>query len=193
MTRLKVKPEQLATVPQITDFYRNAEGGLNAVLTAMRFSAQDEVIAAFLNKYDAIPAGDRPYLPWEAIAIAAKLDVRTLSGAIMNAIIQSCANTSRVLAFTSHPKMMRATIRYGQKPSGEKDRRALDLMVGALASPKGPTFINKAVFASSNVKDDEETEQQAIFDRDSDLDELFPSAAAMQEKLTLIRQRRLPE
>jgi len=190
-----VKPEQLAAAPQITDLYRNAEGGLKAVLSAMRFCLHDEVIATFLAKYDSIPVGDRPRLPWEAIALAAGLDVRTVSGAILNAIVQSCANTSKVLAFTAHPKVMRATIRYGQKPSGEKDRRALDLMVGALPSPKGPTFIGKAVFggASGSADGQEPGSEEPIFDREgADLDRLFPSAAAMQDKLVPIRQRQLP-
>lgn len=191
LKRLKIKPEQLTTAPQITNLFRNAEGGLKAVLTAMRFWAQDDVIAAFLKKYDAIPLGDRTRVPWEAIGIAAKVDLRTLSGAIMNAVVQSCGNTSKILAVTGHPSLMRATLKYGRMASGEKDRRAVDVMVGALPSPKGPTFINKAVFGAPGAKDGEEGESAAFFGKDDDLDQLFPSASTMQEKLISIRQRRL--
>jgi hypothetical protein len=191
LKRLKVKPEQLASAPQITTMYKNAEGGLKTVLDAMRYANQDEVIAAFLKKYNAIPEGDRRNVPWEAVAIAAKLDVRTLSGAIMNAIALSSGNTSRLLALTAHPKMMRARILYGQLPGGDKDRTALDMMVGALPSPKGPTFIGKAVFAGGGGKTAEGTEESDTFDGEDDMDDLFPQPAAMQEKLVPIRQRRL--
>lgn len=193
LKRLKVKSEQLATLPQITRMFRKADGGLKTVLAAMRFSAQDEVIATFLKKYDSLPLGDRSHLPWEAVAVAAKLDVRTLCGAIMNAIVLSAGNTSKILALTSHPKLMEATIKYGQLPSGEKDRRALDLMVGALPSPKGPTFIGKAVFGASGSKETEKGDPADYFGEDDDLDQLFPSASAMQEKLIPIRQKQLKQ
>jgi len=71
LRRLKVKPEELEIAPQITPSLRQAKGGLRAVLSAMRMSAEDEVIAAFLQKYDSIPEGDRKTLPWEAVCIAA--------------------------------------------------------------------------------------------------------------------------
>lgn len=193
LQRLKIKPEHLAAVPEITEFFKHAEGGLKAVLSAMRFWSQDEVIAAFLKKYDSLPEGDRARLPWEAIGLAAKLDVRTLSGAIMNAIVKSCGSTSKMLAFSSHPKLLKATIRYGQRPSGEKDRRAVDLMVGALASPKGPTFIGKAIFGGPDVKDAENAEATRVFNVGDDPNELFPDSSAMQERLVPIRQRRLTD
>lgn len=160
-------------------------------MMAMRFWAHNETIAAFLQKYDSIPVGDRGRVPWEAVALAAKLDPLTLQGAIMQAIIQSSGNLSKILAISSHPKIMRATIKYAKLPSGEKDRRAADIMVGALPSPKGPTFIGKAVFGGGKDADDEE--QMAILGKDADMDDIFPSAPTMQEKLNSIRQRQLPD
>lgn len=158
-------------------------------MMAMRFWSHNETIAAFLKKYDAIPVGDRARVPWEAVALAAKLDALTLQGAIIQAIIQSSGNISKILAVSSHPKLMRATIKYGKLASGEKDRRAVDVMVGALPSPKGPTFIGKAVFGGG--KDGGDDEQMEILGKDADMDSIFPSAPTMQEKLNLIRQRRL--
>lgn len=190
LKRLKIKPEALATAPQITELFRGAEGGLKLVLRAMRFWTHDEVIAAFLKKYDTMPEGDRAHLPWEAIGLAAKLDIRTLSGAIMNAIVQFTGNDSKILALTSHRKVLASSIRYAQKPSGDKDRRDVHLMVGALPSPKGPTFIGKAVFGGSKNNDD--AEPGKVFTEDDDPNAIFPDASSMQERLIPIRQRRLP-
>ena len=147
------------------------------------------MITAFLKRYDAIPEGDRQRLPWEAIAVAAKIDVRTLSGAILNAITVHAGNLSRLLALTGHPKLMKARIKWGQLPGGDKDRMAVDMMVGALPSPKGPTFIGKAVFGG-NAKEKDDGDDAEIFDAEGDLEELFPSPTAMQEKLVPVRALR---
>jgi hypothetical protein len=191
LKRLKVKPEQLAKVPALSSMFKHAEGGLRSVLDAMRFCVHDEVIAAFLKKYDAMPETDRRCVPWEAIALSANLDGRTLCGAIMNAITLSFGNTSRILALTAHPSLMKKRIEFAKMPSGEKDRTAVDIMVGALPSPKGPTFIGKAVFGSSAEKSEESSESSEVFGSEDDLDDLFPSPSAMLEKLVPIRQKRL--
>lgn len=198
LRRLRIKPEQLSVVPQITATYRNAIGGLKAVLAAMRFCSDDDVIAKFLRRYDAIPEGDRKLVPWEAVALAAGLDVRTVSGAIMDSISRTTATTSKIIAVTGHPELMRARIKYGQLPSGERDRTAVDLMVGAQPSPKGPTFIGRAVFnAGGNINsslegDDEDEKKLAAPNEDEILDQLFPSPVKVQEKLIPIRNRLLP-
>ena len=85
LQRLRVSEEALATAPAITPLLKKAEGGLKQVLAAMRF-APDEVITAFLRKYDSIPVGDRERLPMEAIALAAGIDIHHLMGSIMMAL-----------------------------------------------------------------------------------------------------------
>lgn len=167
-----------------------ADGGLRSVLDAMRFSAQDEVIAAFLKKYDSIPTGDRESLPWEAVALAAKLDLHRLTGAILFALQAASVNIVKVIALSSHPAVMQATVDFAKLPSGEKDRTMVHQGLGFLPSPKGPTFIGKAVFGPSGGKEKEEPTEAAMFDGDDDIDELFPSPSAMQEKLVPIRQLR---
>ena len=121
---------------------------MKGVLNAMRFSTQDEVIAAFLKKYDSIPEGDRQRVPWEAVAIAARLDIRQLTGSILFAMQAASASMVKVIALSSHPLITKARITYGQLPGGDKDRNAIDTALGFLPSPKGPTFIGKAVFGS---------------------------------------------
>ena len=186
-----MRPEKLATLPQITPLFKRADGGLKGVIEAMRFASQDETIAGFLKKYDSIPAGDRERVPWEAIALAAKLDVQQLTGAIMFALENSSANTVRILGWTAHPEVMRKTIKYAKMPGGQKDRVTFHTGLDGSPSAKGPTFIGKqvAVFGSQGGKDAEE--QAKTFGANNNPDELFPSSSVMQERLVPIRQRLL--
>ncbi len=196
LRRLKVKSEQLETAPPITPLLKDAFGGLPTVMEAMRFASNDEVIAAFLKKYDLIPLGDREVLPWEAICISAGVNLNHFAGSAMLATTTYCANKSKLIAITNHPEITKKRVEYGLLPSGEKDRNALDILVGAVQSPRGPTFIGKAVFGaaggSAKTKDDDEpADETGVFGMDDDLDELFPPSNAMQDKLVPIRQRLL--
>jgi hypothetical protein len=86
-------------------------------------------------------------------------------------------------------------VTYGLLPFGEKDRAALDTAMGFLPSPKGPTFIGKAIFGSGKAVMDAQggdDDEAPMRDDEPDLDRLFPPANAMQEKLTAIRQKMLP-
>ena len=166
----------------------------------MRFSSNDEVIKDFLKKYDSIPEGDRGYISWEAVALSAGLEINHLLGSIMLALQAESVNMVKVIAVTNHPAITRARVKYGQLPSGERDRTALDTAMGFLPSPKGPTFIGKAVFGSSQATgsgtksdDDDDDARPAMFGEDDDLDKLFPSASQTQEKLIPIRQKQLGE
>lgn len=200
LKRLGVDVQTLRASPEITPLLKNAEGGLKAVLGAMRFASDDPSIQAFLEKYDDTPVGDREKLSWEAIAIAAGVDLRVFLGAAMLALQSHAVNTVKIIAMTNHPKITRARVKYGLLPSGEKDRTALDTAMGFLPSPKGPTFIGKAIFGSGkqNINDqgagrgDEDDDGPVIeSDDDPDLDILFPPSTEMQTKLIPIRQRLL--
>jgi hypothetical protein len=197
LQRLRVSEEALAASPAITPLLKQADGGLRQVLTAMRF-APDEVITVFLKKYDSIPVGDRERLPMEAVALAAGVDINHLLGSVMVALQAQAVNTVKIIAMTAHPKITAARVRFGQMPSGEKDRAALDTAMGFLPSAKAPTFIGKAIFGSGrhamqqqhddDMRDDDDEELPiAAAERDPDLDKLFPPAKAMQERLARIR------
>lgn len=180
---------------------KNAEGGLKAVLGAMRFSADDPHIQTFLDKYDNIPSGDREKLSWEAIALASGLDLRVFLGSAMLALQSHSFNLTKMMLVSSQPKIMKARIKYGLLPSGEKDRTAAQMASGVIPSPKGPTFIGKAVFGSGKQTmnaqgagsgDDDDDDGPAIDDDDfPDARELFPNSRDIQEKLIPIRQRLL--
>ena len=202
LKRLGVDTLALRSAPEITPLLQNAQGGLKAVLGAMRFTAEDPSIAAFLEKYDSIPAGDRERVSWEAIALAAGVDLRVFLGAIMLALKSQAVNTVKIIAMTNHPKITAARVKYGLLPSGEKDRTALDTAMGFLPSPKGPTFIGKAVFGAGKQNmnaqgaghgDDDDDGPVIDGDDDPDLDDLFPPSNAIQQKLIPIRQRMLED
>ena len=197
LKRLKVKPETLATAPQITPTIKSSvKGGLKAALGAMRFATDDPDIGAFLQKYDSIPVGDRDVLPWEAVALAANINTRHLIGSIVLAVASLSATKSKLVIASHHPSITRARVRFGQLPSGERDRSALDIMAGAMPSPKGPTFIGNAHFGSSGgggskTDDDSESSSGVVMGDDEQIDQLFPSVVGIQEKLIPIRQKLL--
>jgi hypothetical protein len=172
----------------------------------MRFAAEDPSIAAFLEKYDTMPIGDREKVSWEAIALAAEVDLRVFLGSIMLALQSQAVNTVKIIAMTNHPKITAARVKYGLLPSGEKDRTALDTAMGFLPSPKGPTFIGKAIFGSGNQtmnaqgagksNDDDDGDEVNIINvnpDEIDQDYLFPDSRDIQQKLIPIRQRMLED
>jgi hypothetical protein len=211
LKRIGVSEEQLRTAPKIEPLLMLAEGGMKTILDAMRF-APDANITGYLVKYDSLSAADRSALPMEAVALAAGVDIRTLLGSVMYALQARSISLVRLLTTSSHPSIIRARIRYGQLPGGERDRTALDMALGLLPSPKGATIINKAIFGSGRSvmgeqkperlldggpHDEDEDENEvplaaAKSETEPDLDRLFPPANAMQEKLVAIRQKVLP-
>jgi len=161
----------------------------------MRFAAQDEVISAFFNKYDSLTDFDKTIVPWEAVGIAAGVNLNHLYGSASLAVATYCANKSRLLIVSNHPKVTKKRIEFAMLAGGERDRTALDIMAGAQQSAKGPTFIGKAVFGGPSAakdKDDDDDEDGATLpSMVDDIDGLFPSADLVQNKLVPIRQRLL--
>lgn len=193
LRRLGVSAKELAAAPEITSLLKRADGGLRQCLSAMRFST-DPLIVRFFTKYDALSMHDRAHLTIEAIALAAGVDASHLLGSIMVALQAQAVSLVKIIAMTAHHKITKARVVYGQLPLGEKDRTALDVAMGFLPSPKGPTFIGKAIFGSGqNVVDQQRgDDDDEPMDGGIDLDRLFPPAVRMQQKLATIRQRILP-
>lgn len=194
LKRLKVSPDQVEKAPPISEMLKKSKGGLRGLLKAMRFATEDDEIRTFLEKYDSINPGDRQYLPWEAIAIAAEVNLKYLLGAVQLAAVQYFGNMSKIIAISNHPKITTARVKYALDPSGERDRQSLDIMVGALPSPKGPTFIGQAVFGASvksGSHDDDEDDTPRAFGGDDDIDILFPPARDMQHKIQSVRQKQI--
>ena len=161
---------------------------------------EDTEIKAFMKVYDKMDTGGRDGVPWEAIAIAARVNPKHLIGAIQLAVQTHCWNRSRFIAVSNHPEITKARVKYGKMASGEKDRTALDIALGIMQSPKGPTFIGTqqvAVFGGRGKqasKDDDAEDGKIIeaqMSNSDGFDDLFPSPNDIQEKLVPIRQRLL--
>lgn len=164
----------------MTPILEEAEGGLPAVLAAMRFST-DPTITLFLRAYDSGSETDRLVVPWEAWAIKAKIDINTLLGEIIFALRQQSVNAVKVLAITSHPDVVRARIKSAKTPRGYKDRDALDTALGLLPQQKGATFIGK-FFAPGAVDGGEKPDLS--HPEESDVDDIFPDLQTTQMLLT---------
>lgn len=200
LKRLGVTPEQLVSAPDLSGWIKeNVYGGMKAALSTMRFFLDSPDIAAFIEKYDSIPVGDRDRVSWQAIAIAADLDIRRLLGSIGFSIKEHSMSTVKMKMISSQPLITDARIKYAQKPSGERDRTALETALEILPTAKGPTFIGKAIFGgTANTggqaalpSPDDGKDEDSIDDVEPNLDVLFPPANAIQEKLIPIRQRLL--
>lgn len=202
LKRHDVSVAALCAVPQITPLLKVADGGMKTIYSAMRMAQNDQVIAAYLAKYDSLSLHDRNCLPMEAVCIAGGVNVTSLLGAILIALDRQAISVVRIMAVTSHPKIVAARIKYGQLPMGDRDRQALDQATGFLPSPKGATFIGKAIYNSGKgVMDLQRLDEGPDDDDDPldpdgypvaapiDLDKLFPSARETQEELIPIRNR----
>lgn len=121
---------------------QEAEGGLPAVLDAMRFSG-DPTILKFLKAYDSGNEIDHHLMPWEAWAVKARLDITTLLGSIMIAMRQQSVNAIKILSISTHPEVVRATVKNAMTPKGFRDREVIHTAMGFLPRPKGATFIEK--------------------------------------------------
>ena len=178
LSRLGVAVVDLVTAPKISPILREIQGGKQLALKAMRFS-ETECIQKFLEKYDSISARDREKLSIEAIALAAKLDIRHLWGEIMLAMREHSVNAVKVIAVGSHPAMIKKQVEFAMTPGGSRDREALNIMLGASPSPKGPTFINK-FFAGGRDQDDskEDPAEELV----GDVEYIFPDSSQMQER-----------
>lgn len=194
--RLKVKPEQLAKCPPISIMIKETiKGGFEAALRAMRFAASDDdTIDAFLEKYDSIPASDQERVPWEAVALAANVDINHLLGAIQFAVQAESINRVKFISLSEYPEIIQKMVDFAKLPGGEKDRMAFHQALGFIPSPKiTSTFIGKAVFGSSAPAPSEleEAPKPSSFSMDDNLENLFPSATNVQNKLIPIRQKLL--
>lgn len=151
------------------------------MLDAMRFSA-DPTIVRFLQVYDKGSENDRACIPWEAWAIKAKLNILELLGSILIAMRQQSVNIIKVLAITGHPDTVRARIASAKTAKGVRDRDSLDISLGFLPSPKGPTtFIGKYFAGTQGPEPEPGTPPPAPARPDEvDVDDIFPDLSETQ-------------
>jgi hypothetical protein len=139
--------------------------------------------------YDSIALRDREKLSIEAIALAAKLDIPALLGEILLAIREHNVNVVKFIAVGSHPEVMKKTVESALLAGGYRDREHIHTMLGALPSPKGPTFINKFFAGASREEEDKPEQPEELME---DVDYIFPDSSVMQDRIQPMRQKLLP-
>ena len=131
LRELGVSIDQLASAPRITPLLKDNRGSLRAVLEAMRFS-EDSVVQCFLAKRDSLGVWARANTCWEAIALAAGLDLLHLLGAALLARREDTMKAGKVIAMHHYPEVVKKRIEYATLPGGWRDRDALDKLLGLL-------------------------------------------------------------
>jgi hypothetical protein len=131
LRKLGVSADQLASATQITPFLKGGRGGLKAVLGAMRFS-KDPVVGRFLAKHDCLGVWERQNTPWEAIALAAGVDLPYLLGAAFLARQADAAMRAELIAILNAPEVMKKRIEFAMLPGGWRDREAIHKFLGFL-------------------------------------------------------------
>ena len=74
----------------------------------------------------------RQNTPWEAIAIAAGVDLPYLLGAALLAWREQTMTVGKVIAVCSLPEVVKKRIEYAKLPGGWRDRDFLHKLVGVL-------------------------------------------------------------
>ncbi len=179
LQKYQIDPVHVDLAPKLSAILEESKGGLDAVLDAMRFSNAPTIVA-WLAAYDAADDWERRHMPWEGWSLVAGVDPMRLLADIMFALREGSVNLVKILAITNHPDIMRARIKQAKRPEGERDRHALDTMLGALPTPKGPTFIGKFYQAqgAGGPQDD-----AGVDPKDVDVNDLFTSLATTQKLL----------
>ena len=131
LRKLGVSADELASAPQITPLLKGSRGSLKPVLGAMRFS-QDPVAQSFLAKHDSLGVWARQNTCWEAIALAAGIDLIHLLGAALLARREYTMTVGNVIAMSHYPEVLKKRIEYAKLPGGWRDRDALDKLVWSL-------------------------------------------------------------
>jgi hypothetical protein len=131
LKKLGISADQLASAPQITSLLKDNRGSLRAALGAMRFS-QDPVVQSFLAKRASLGVWARENTSWEAIAVAAGLDLLHLLGAALLAQREHTMTVGKAIAISSYPEVMRNRIQQAKLPGGWRDRDLLDKLLGLL-------------------------------------------------------------
>ena len=104
LRKLGVSADQVASATQITPFLKGGRGGIKAVLGAMRFS-QDAVVKCFLAKHDSLGVWAREKICWEAIALAAGVDLPYLLGAALLARRDDATTRANLIAICEAPEL----------------------------------------------------------------------------------------
>jgi len=154
-------------------------GSRTRVIENMRFS-NDAAILKFVKAWDRTPECDRKQIPLELFALKAEVEIPVLVGSYVMCMRSLSAQKSALVAMTSHPKVVGATVTQALTPGGSTDRKMLHEAVGFLPTSKGLT-INQN-FAQNETEDESGP---------LDVNDMFPMINAKEEKWQGARQKLL--
>jgi hypothetical protein len=177
LTKFAIKKKDLERSPQLTTILEQAEGGIPAVLQAMRFSNNPQV-EKFLAVYDKSSITDKKVLPLEAFALKAGVDFVQLLGAAIFALQNTFANIVKVIAITNHPNLVRETIANALQPDGFRDRQLMHTALRFLPQAKGATNVFNISGGSHNQ------DAGPINPEDIQHEDIFPDLLETQKLLT---------
>jgi hypothetical protein len=127
LRKLGVSADQVARLSQITPLLKDKRRSLKPVLLAMCLS-QDPVVQCFLAKRNSLGKWARENVCWEAIGLAAGIDLQHLLGATMLALREF----EKTIAASHCLDVLEKRIEYAKLPGGWRDRDALDKLLGLL-------------------------------------------------------------
>lgn len=170
LRRLGITKDDLELVPVISDILKSAFKNTKAAIQAIRHSQEDAAIE-FLKVYDELPAGDRDYIPIEAVCLKAAVSPSALLGATFLACKTMRGQESALIAVNAHPAVLKSTILFANLPGGDRDRKMLHEAVGFLPTPKGGS-INVNLMGGVPQFNNPDREPEA---EEADFGTLFPA------------------
>ena len=131
LRKLGVSADQVASAPHITALLRDEWGSPKPALEAMRFS-RDPVVKCFLAKRNSLGVWARENTCWEAIALAAGVDLEHLLGAALLARQEHTLTVGKLIAMFHFPEVVKKRIKYAKLPGEWRDRDFLHKLCGFL-------------------------------------------------------------
>lgn len=164
LTQYKIGKRQLENCPKIEDKLRKVIGGRTRAIETLKFSQHPDA-KKLLEFCQRIKFANREKVPFEAMCLAAGVDVVTIWGALILAARDTSRAESALITMMEHPDVVRATVDFAKGSIlGSKDREMVHKAVGWLPTPKGSN-INVNVFdPSKESSDGEDGEGQSLDD-----------------------------
>ena len=147
--------DALAGEPEVTPILRAASGGLPAVLTALRSSA-DEDAQAFVAMHDSLRPAIRKLVSWEVIAVAAGLTTTRLREVAFSAVCDFSDSATNLLLKASMPRIVRKSVAMALTDKGLADREWMLKAGTVLPTPKAAqTLIQRNVLIDQSITSNE--------------------------------------
>lgn len=182
MAQHKITKRNLENCPKIEDSLKRAIGGRLRAIETLKFSQHPDA-KKLLEFCQRIKFANRDKVPFEAMCLAAGVDVMTIFGALILAARDVSRAESALITMTEHPNVVRATVDdatqrvpildknanlVGYAPASAKAQEMVHKAVGWLPTPKGSNI-------NVNVFDPHKDTEEGGDDEGQSLDDVFGS------------------